>query len=54
MNGYKDSTCNLLIYMSKSEFSKDEVRSINGLNMKKLFTFKLRMIGGYGIYYTGY
>jgi hypothetical protein len=44
MNGNKDSNSDICVYMSKSEFSEDEIRSINGAIMKKLFTIEHRMV----------
>ena len=49
MNGNKDSNSNICIHMSKSKFSKNEIRSTNGVIMKKLFTIKHSLINNNSI-----
>lgn len=49
MNGDKDINSDIRIHMGKSKFSKNEVRSINGVIMKKLFTIKYRVINNNSI-----
>ncbi len=39
----KNINSNIPIYMSTSEFPKNEIRPTNGITMKKLFTIKFRV-----------
>lgn len=53
MNGNKDSNSDICVYMGKSKFPKNEIRSINGVIMKKLFTIKHSMIDSNSISTNG-
>lgn len=49
----EDINSNICIYLSSSKFPKNEIRSTDGIIMKKLFTIKFRVINNNSIDISG-
>jgi hypothetical protein len=45
----KDNDNNICVFMSKSKFPKNEIRSTDGIAMKKLFTIKLSVVSNHSV-----
>lgn len=46
----KNNVGNIYILMSESKFPKNEIRSTDGITMKKLFTIKFSVTSNHSIY----